>query len=66
MTKKLIVLAQVAEINMSNFKNKNEEIAYLGQMLGATREEDTQRLNSIGKRLIELSTWADVTVREEI
>ena len=25
-------------------KTKNEEIAYLGQMLGATREEDTERL----------------------
>ena len=40
---------------MSEFKTKNEEIEYLGNMIGATREEDTERLKTIGLRLIELS-----------
>jgi len=40
---------------MSVFKNNNEEIEYLSKMIFATREEDTNRLHSIGSRLIELS-----------
>lgn len=37
------------------FETKDKEIEYLGQMLGATREEDTDRLKTIGARLVELS-----------
>lgn len=35
-------------------KTKTEEIQYLGQMLGATTEADTDRLKSIIGRLVEL------------
>ena len=48
---------------MSGFESKDEEIKYLSKMIFATREEDTQRLNTIGKRLIELSSHADVTYK---
>lgn len=36
-------------------KTRNEEIEYLGQMLTATRENDTMRIASIASRLLEIS-----------
>lgn len=39
-----------------NTKTPNEEIQYLGQMLGATREEDKKRILSIAVRLIEIAS----------
>lgn len=40
---------------MSNFKTIDEEIQYLGNMIGATRAGDAERLKTIGSKLIQLS-----------
>ena len=39
----------------TSFKTKDEEIQYLSSMISATRKEDTERLKTIGLRLIELA-----------
>lgn len=36
-------------------KTRNEEIKYLGQMLGATKENDTARITSIAASLLQIS-----------
>lgn len=61
---KFINKLKLEEIKMSNFKTIDEEIQYLGQMISATRAEDTERLKTIGTRLIQLSVNLTGTVRE--